>query len=82
MWKLAPMWGSAASSLMAPILSWSSFVRSDRPWPTYGVAGALADPTLELHDSNQAIIATNDDWMENSDADQQFAHRPRSGSVK
>ena len=37
----------------------------------FGVAGALADPTLELHDSNQAIIATNDDWMENSPADQQ-----------
>ena len=37
----------------------SSFVRSDRPWPI-----------LALHDANQAIIATNDDWMDNSDADE------------
>ncbi len=29
-----------------------------------GVTGALADPTLELHDSNGATLATNDDWQE------------------
>jgi hypothetical protein len=28
----------------------------------FGVSGALADPTLELHDGNGAIIAQNDDW--------------------
>jgi peptidyl-prolyl cis-trans isomerase A (cyclophilin A) len=28
-----------------------------------GVPGALADPTLELHDGNGATIASNDDWM-------------------
>lgn len=27
-----------------------------------GVTGALADPTLELHDSSGAIIAANNDW--------------------
>jgi Matrixin/Putative Ig domain len=27
-----------------------------------GVTGALADPTLELHDGNGAIIAQNDNW--------------------
>jgi pimeloyl-ACP methyl ester carboxylesterase len=32
-----------------------------------GVAGALQDPTLELHDSNGAIIASNDDWMDSAD---------------
>ena len=37
---------------------------------TFGVVGALADPVLELHDSTQAIIATNDNWMDNSPADQ------------
>ena len=37
-----------------------------------GVAGALADPVLDLHDSTDAIIATNDDWMDNSEADQQL----------
>lgn len=29
-----------------------------------GVTGTLADPTLELHDGNGAIIATNDDWQD------------------
>src|SRR5438445_13860320 len=28
-----------------------------------GVVGAMADPTLELHDSTGAIIATNDNWQ-------------------
>jgi hypothetical protein len=35
-----------------------------------GVAGALADPVLELHDTTGAVIATNDDWKDNSPADQ------------
>ena len=38
----------------------------------FGVVGALADPVLDLHDSTEAIIATNDDWMDNSEADQQL----------
>ncbi len=29
----------------------------------YGVPDALADPTLELHDSTGALIASNDDWV-------------------
>jgi autotransporter-associated beta strand protein len=29
-----------------------------------GIANALADPTLELHNSNGAIIAFNNDWQE------------------
>jgi hypothetical protein len=28
----------------------------------YGVPNVLADPTLELHDHNGALIASNDDW--------------------
>jgi hypothetical protein len=35
-----------------------------------GVAGVLSDPTLELHDSTGAIIATNDNWMDLSTDDQ------------
>jgi hypothetical protein len=31
----------------------------------FGVPGALADPTLELHDGNGTIIATNDNWKVN-----------------
>src|SRR5881394_2431833 len=30
----------------------------------FGVASALADPTLELHDSTGAAIATNDNWAD------------------
>ena len=29
----------------------------------YGVPNPLADPTLELHDSTGALIASNDNWM-------------------
>ena len=36
-----------------------------------GVAGILADPTLELHDSTTgAVIASNDNWQDNSTEDQ------------
>jgi hypothetical protein len=31
-----------------------------RRWPR---PGALADPSLELHDSNGNVIASNDDWQ-------------------
>jgi uncharacterized protein GlcG (DUF336 family) len=30
----------------------------------FGVTSALSDPTLELHDSTGAIIATNDNWAD------------------
>ena len=30
-----------------------------------GVTGALADPTLELHDADGAIVGSNDNWKEN-----------------
>jgi hypothetical protein len=33
-----------------------------------GVTGAMADPTLELHDSTGATIATNDNWQTNTQA--------------
>jgi len=29
----------------------------------YGVSGALADPTLELHDGSGTLIYQNDDWQ-------------------
>jgi len=31
--------------------------------PPYNVPNALADPTLELHNSTGALIAHNDNWM-------------------
>ena len=30
----------------------------------FGVTGALADPTLELHDQNGALVQSNDNWKE------------------
>jgi autotransporter-associated beta strand protein len=30
----------------------------------FGIANALADPTLQLHNSNGAVIAFNNDWQE------------------
>ena len=35
----------------------------------FGVTGALADPTLELHDENGALIQDNDNWKETQQAD-------------
>jgi Putative Ig domain len=32
----------------------------------FGIIGALADPSLELHDSTGAAIGTNDNWMINN----------------
>ena len=33
------------------------------------MAGALADPTLELHDGNGALIRSNDNWKETQQTD-------------
>jgi hypothetical protein len=38
-----------------------------------GVAGALGDPTLELHDGSGMTIATNDDWKTRPDGSSQQA---------
>jgi hypothetical protein len=35
-----------------------------------GISGALADPTLELHDSNGNTLSTNDDWQSSAQASQ------------
>lgn len=37
--------------------------------PSLPVDGALADPMLELHDQNGAIIASNDDWRSDQEAE-------------
>jgi hypothetical protein len=34
-----------------------------------GVTGALADPTLELHDANGAIIGSDDNWKESQQSE-------------
>jgi Matrixin len=35
---------------------------------SHGVNGALADPTLELHDGQGTLISSNDDWGDGPDA--------------
>jgi hypothetical protein len=35
----------------------------------FGVAGALADPTIVLHDGAGRVLATNDNWSATGDAD-------------
>jgi hypothetical protein len=32
----------------------------------FGLKNVLADPTLELHDANSAILAANDNWTDDS----------------
>ena len=34
--------------------------------PSVPVAGAMADPTLELHDGNGAILESNDNWVDSA----------------
>jgi hypothetical protein len=36
----------------------------------FGIAGALQDPTLELHDGNGALLLLNDNWQEDPSAAQ------------
>jgi uncharacterized delta-60 repeat protein len=37
--------------------------------PSLSVAGRLGDPTLELHDSNGALIVANDNWRSDQEAE-------------
>jgi FG-GAP-like repeat/Putative Ig domain len=37
--------------------------------PSLAVSGALGDPTLELHDGNGALIASNDNWRSDQEAE-------------
>jgi mono/diheme cytochrome c family protein len=37
--------------------------------PSLPVAGKLADPTLELHDGNGGLLASNDNWRSDQEAD-------------
>jgi hypothetical protein len=37
--------------------------------PSLGIVGALADPTLELHDHNGSLLQSNNDWRSNQQAE-------------
>jgi phospholipase/lecithinase/hemolysin len=36
---------------------------------SFGISGVLADPTVTVYDSNHAIVATNDNWKSNQQAE-------------
>lgn len=64
--------------ILAPSSGASSTVVARALGPTLaglGVSNALADPILELHDSNGTIIATNDDWQSDGEASQIVSSR-------
>jgi len=46
-----------------------------------GVPGALADPTLELHDGNGVTIATNDNWKINDQSQQSQESQIKSTTI-
>ena len=47
----------------APATSTTVVIRAIGPsLSAFGITGALQDPTLELHDGNGSLIASNDDW--------------------
>ncbi len=50
--------GSASSSVLVRALG-----------PSVPLAGTLANPTLDLHDANGALLASNDDWRSTQEAD-------------
>ena len=41
----------------------------------FGVPNVLADPTLELHDANGSIIASNDNWKDSQQSEIQLTGR-------
>lgn len=47
-----------------------------------GVASALSDPMLELHDANGAIIGSNDNWKDTQQSDIQSTGIPPSNDVE
>lgn len=47
-----------------------------------GVAGAMADPTLELHDSTGALIIANDNWQDSQAAEISATGIPPSSDVE
>ena len=47
-----------------------------------GVVGALADPTLELHDSNGALLQSNENWKESQQCDIEATGAPPSNDLE
>jgi plastocyanin len=47
-----------------------------------GITGALADPTLELHDSNGALLQSNDNWKESQQCDIEATGAPPANDLE
>ena len=47
-----------------------------------GISNSLADPTLELHDSNGVLVATNDNWEDSQTLDLQAVALAPSDSLE
>jgi hypothetical protein len=47
-----------------------------------GIAGALADPVLELHDTNGVTLARNDNWKDTQQAEIESTTIPPSNDVE
>jgi hypothetical protein len=65
---------------------WScSRARSGTAGPSltqFGVSGALADPTLELHDGNGLAIATNENWKDTQQVEIEATGIPPSNDLE
>src|SRR5258708_39901212 len=69
------MWTQAKTSLLRAL--WlldrqkKMLIRAIGPTlSTYNVPGVLANPVLDIYDSSNKVIAHNDNWGDNSNADQ------------
>ena len=49
--------------------------------PSLPVAGKLANPTLELHNGNGSLIASNNDWRSDQEQEHQALIPPKPGSL-
>ena len=50
-------------------MAWQFIVETLLLTLTAGVAGALEDPTLELYDSEGSLLASNDNWRSDQEAE-------------
>ena len=56
--------------IIAGIASQNVILRAIGPdLASSGVSGSLANPTLELHDSNGVLLQSNDDWRSDQEAE-------------
>jgi hypothetical protein len=50
--------------------------------PSLPLSGTLADPTLELHDSSGAVVASNDNWKDTQESQVEATNLPPSNDAE